>query len=202
MMYVRRRSPLARLFALGVTVALLAVVGTRIKGALNNANRVQAQANHLSTLAEGGAGASLLIAANLRRELAGVRARIGARAPMIEVQVGSTGVEFQYVEGQRAAGFTANTVQPALVPEQVTLVGDGSPRSQSFPLSIVRAAVPGQLRAAIRRRPGLSDFTLESATLAKEPVAHHLVWTVAGTGGGHELVFEARPNGRGLHKIG
>jgi hypothetical protein len=201
-MYLRTRSPFSWLIGLVVTVGLLIFAGTKIKSALNQANQVQAQANHLSVLANGGAGSSFLITRNFKRELDGVRARIGPHAPMIQVQLGRTAVEFQYAEGQRAAGLTANTVQPQLVPEQVTLDGNESVRKQSFSLSVVRAAVPVALVTAIRRRPGLSDFSVDSLTLAKDPLNGKLVWTVTGTGGGRSLVFLASPIGRGLHTVG
>jgi hypothetical protein len=62
--------------------------------------------------------------------------------------------------------------------------------------------VPSALVKAIRRRPRLSDFSLAAATLAKDPGGRRRMWSLAGTGGGHDLVFEARPNGTHLRKIG
>jgi hypothetical protein len=200
-MYVRRRGPLARIISLVVLVAALAIAGTRIRSALQASNSVDAKAARLSQLSEGRLGSSFLITANFRRELSGVRGKLGAHAPMLEVQVSPTAVEFQYVVGQRAAGLTANSVQPQLVPEEVTLTGDGSPRSQAFSLSIVRVAVPPAFVRAIRRKPGLSDFSLESATLEKQPADGRIEWSIVGTGGGRELVFTARPGGEHLRKV-
>jgi hypothetical protein len=196
--YVRRRSPISRIVSVCVLVAVLVIGGSRIKHAIDSGNQVQSEANRLSALADGGLGSSYLLEKNLAGALTALRARIGPRAPMLEVQVAPTAVEFQYVVGQRAAGFTANTVQPRLVPEQVTLDGTASPRSQSFSLSVVRAGVPSGFVRAIRRMPGLSDFSLASATLAKQPVDERVEWSIAGTGGGRELTFLARPNGTHL----
>jgi hypothetical protein len=200
-MYVRRRGPLARIISIVVLVAALAIAGPRIRSALQASNKVDSEAARLSQLSEGRLGSSFLIVANFRRELSGVRAKLGAHAPMLEVQVSPTAVEFQYVVGQRAAGLTANSVQPQLVPEEVTLSGDGSTRSQAFSLSIVRVAVPPAFVRAIRRKPGLSDFSLESATLEKQPADGRIEWSIVGTGGGHELVFTARPGGEHLRKV-
>jgi hypothetical protein len=200
-MYVRRRGPLARIISIVVLIAALAIAGPRIRSALQASNKVDSEAARLSQLSEGRLGSSFLIVANFRRELSGVRAKLGAHAPMLEVQVSPTAVEFQYVVGQRAAGLTANSVQPQLVPEEVTLSGDGSPRSQAFSLSIVRVAVPPAFVRAIRRKPGLSDFSLESATLEKQPADGRIEWSIVGTGGGHELVFTARPGGEHLRKV-
>jgi hypothetical protein len=200
-MYVRRRGPLARIISLVVLVAALAIAGTRIRSALQASNGVDAEATRLTQLSQGRLGSSFLVAANFRRELSGVRGKLGAHAPMLEAQVSPTAVEFQYVVGQRAAGLTANSVQPRLVPEEVTLTGEGSPRSRAFSLSIVRVSVPPALVSAIRRKPGLSDFSLESATLEKQPADGRIEWSIVGTGGGRELVFTARPGGQHLRKV-
>jgi hypothetical protein len=61
--------------------------------------------------------------------------------------------------------------------------------------------VPPALVSAISRKPGLSDFSLESATLEKQPADGHIEWSIVGTGGGRELVFTARPGGQHLRKI-
>lgn len=200
-MYIRRRNPIARLVSVVILIVALIIGATRVKHAIDAGNSVQSEANRLSKLSEGGLGSSYLIPKNLEHALASLRAKIGSDAPLIEVQLEPTAVEFQYVVGQRAAGFTANTVRPELVPEEVTLSGSGSPRAQSFPLSVVRATVPPQLVRAIRRRPGLSDFKLNGATLEKQPGDNRLGWSIVGTGGGHDVIFLARPNGTGLRRL-
>ena len=177
-------------------IVVLVIAGSRIKAALNSASRVQSDANRLAALSDGRLGSSYLIAKNLREALDAV-----PRAPMLEVHVNATSVEFQYVVGSRAAGFTANTVQPELIPEQVTLDGSASPRSRAFPLSIVRADVPSRLVRAVRRQPGLSDFELDAETLAMAPIDRRVEWTISGTGGGHNLNFTALPDGRHLRVL-
>jgi hypothetical protein len=184
-----------------VLIAGLAVAGVKIKDALHKSDAVQSEANRLSKLSEGGLGSSYLIEKTCASVLQAVRTRIGSQAPMLEVSVGPTAVQFQYATGNRAAGLTANTVQPALAPEQVTLTGSGSVKAASFPLTEVRESVPAQFAPKIRRIPGLSDFTLTNATLHRQPLDHHVGWTVVGTGGGRQLVFGARPNGTGLRRI-
>jgi hypothetical protein len=98
----------------------------------------------------------------------------------------------------RAAGFTVNTVTPVLAPEEVTLDDPGPPGPHAFSLALVRAPVPAELMRAIRRRPGLSDFAPDSISLARSDIDRRVVWTVTGAGGGHELVFTARPDGSRL----
>jgi hypothetical protein len=200
-MYMRRRSPISRIVAVLVLVGGLALAGIKIKGAVHDSNVVDSQARRLSQLAEGGLGSSYLIQRNFAAALVSVRGKIGARAPMLEVDVNTTSVEFQYVVGQRAAGWQANSVQPTLVPEQVTLDSSASPRSRSFPLTLVRASTPSRLIREIKRRPGLSDFSVDAETLSRSPVDNHLGWTVVGSGGGHDVVFHARPDGTHLAQI-
>jgi hypothetical protein len=197
-MYVRRRSPLGVIGGLIVIGLLVAVVIPRIKGALKTSGQVDAQARRLSLLSEGKLGSSYFITRNFRRELAAVRRRLGARAPMLEVDIARAGLEFQYVVGQRAAGFTVNTVTAVLAPEEVTLDDPGPPGPHAFSLGLVRAAVPAELLRAIGRRPGLSDFAPDSISLARSDIDRRVLWTVTGAGGGHELVFTARPDGSRL----
>jgi hypothetical protein len=90
----------------------------------------------------------------------------------------------------------------ALAIAGVTIVGGGSPRSQAFPLTIVNAAVPSRLVQAIRRMPGLSDFTPVNATLRKQPFDGHVEWSVTGTGGGRAVNFLAEPAGGRLRRVG
>ncbi len=197
-MYVRRRSPLGVIVGLIVIGIGVAVVIPRINARLKASQRDDARAHRLSELAEGKLGSSYFITANFRRELTAVRRRLGPRAPMLEVDIARAGLEFQYVVGQRAAGLTANTVQPALEPEQVTLSEPGSPRRHAYPLALVHAPAPAAMVRAIRRRLDLSDFRPDSITLARSDVDGRLEWTVTGVGAGHELVFTAPPDGRRL----
>jgi hypothetical protein len=194
-MYIRRRSPLGVILAVVVMGIGIGIVIPRISAALKSSRSVDAEARRLSQLAEGKLRSSYFITANFRRELSTVRRRLGPRAPMLEVDIARAGLEFQYVVGRRAAGFTVNTVQPQLKPEEVTLEEPGSPRKHAFSLALVRAAVPARLIRAIRRRPGLSDFSADSVSLARSDVDGRVEWTVTGAGGGHELVFTARPDG-------
>lgn len=197
-MYVRRRSPLGMIGGLIVIVALVVVVIPKIKGALKTSGQVDAQARRLSLLSEGKLGSSYFITRNFRRQLIAVRRRLSARAPMLEVDIARAGLEFQYVVGQRAAGFTVNTVTAVLAPEEVTLDDPGPPGPHAFSLALVRAPVPAELIRAIRRRAGLSDFAPDSISLARSDIDRRVVWTVTGAGGGHELVFTARPDGHRL----
>jgi hypothetical protein len=194
-MYVRRRSPLGVIVGLIVLGIGAAAVIPQINDRLKASGRDDAQARRLSELADGKLGSSYFITANFRRELSAVRRRLGPRAPMLEVDVARAGLEFQYVVGQRAAGFTVNTIQPGLKPEEVTLDEPGSPRKRAFSLALVRAGVPAALVRVIRRRPAFSDFTPDGISLARSDVDGRVEWSVTGAGGGHELVFTARPDG-------
>jgi hypothetical protein len=200
-MYLRRRSPLGVVLSLVIMGIGIGIVIPKIRAAFTASDRVDAQARRISQLAEGKLGSSYFIATNFRRELNAVRARLGPRAPMLQIAVARAGLEFQYVVGNRAAGLTVNTVQARLKPEEVTLDEPGSPRARAFSLALARAAVPAQLVRAVRHRPGLSDFAADSLMLARSDVDHRVEWTVTGAGGGHELVFTARPDGARLTRV-
>jgi hypothetical protein len=197
-MLYRRRSPLSMLVSVVIFLACASVAAIKIRGALKNSDKVDQQAKRLDLLSEGKLGSSMVIARNLARAVDQVAARIGPHGLVLQVSVNPTSADFEYVIGERAAGYLETSESPVLEPEQETLEDQGSPRPHAFSLALVRPRAPSELVAAIRRRPGLSDFSLSDALLSRDPLSNKPAWVISGSGGGHDLTFRARPNGSGL----
>jgi hypothetical protein len=200
-MLYRRRSPLSMVVSVVIFLACASVAAIKIRGALKKSDKVDQQAKRLDQLSEGKLGSSMVIARNLARAVNQVAARIGPQGLVLQVSVNPTSADFEYVIGERAAGYLETSESPVLQPEQETLEDPGSPRPHAFPLALVRPRAPSELVAAIRHRPGLSDFSLSDALLSRDPLSNKPAWVVSGSGGGHDLTFRARPNGSGLRQL-
>jgi hypothetical protein len=198
--YTRR--PLAYVVSLAILIGGGVWAAIKIKGAFKSSNRVNQEARRLDLLSQGKLGSSMLIPGNLTRALGQVRARVGADAKIVSVAVNITSAEFVYLAGGRVAGLMETSVKPVLEPQQETFDDPGSPRRAGFPLRLFDPTVPARFMPAIRRLHGLGDFTLSSATLARDPLTHKPDWSIAGTGGGRDLTLQARPDGSGLKRLG
>src|SRR5947209_3754794 len=119
------RSPIRMLASLAITLALGGVALWKVNGATHSADKVQQEARRLDQLSQGGLGSSLVIPANLARAVRQLTARLGPQTRLLEVTVNASSAEFQYLIGQRAAGYLETSETSQLQPEQVTLSGDG-----------------------------------------------------------------------------
>jgi hypothetical protein len=195
------RSPLAYVVSLAILIGGGVWAAIKIKGAFESSNRVDQEARRLDLLSQGKLGSSMLIPGNLTRALGQVRAQVGPDAKVVSVVVNTTSAEFAYLARGRVAGLQETSVRPVLEPRQETFDDPGSPRLAAFSLRLLDPTVPARFVPAIRRLHGLGDFSMSSATLARDVLTHKPDWTISGTGGGRDLVLQARPDGGGLKRL-